>query len=165
MPPASCRVPTETYRPPVCPPSAAGPRSDEALTADISGIADQDGLDSAIYSYQWQSGGSDINLATGASHTPAAAQLGRTITVTVSFTDDNGNSESLTSEPTAAVIAANTPATGEPAISGTPMVRKTLTAEVSGITDHDGTSSVSYNYQWLGRRPSKSTMRTAPATS
>ena len=122
---------------------------DEALTAEISGIADQDGLESAIYSYQWQSGGSDINLATGASHTPATADIGKTITVTVSFTDDNGNSESLTSEPTAVVIAANTPATGEPAISGTPMVRKTLTAGVSGITDHDGLQNVSYNYQWL----------------
>ena len=121
----------------------------ETLTADTSDIADQDGLDSVTYSYQWQSDNSDINLATGSSYMPAPADLGKTISVKVSFTDDNGNGESLTSKPTAVVIAANTPATGEPTISGTPQVRQTLTAEVSTIADQDGITAVSYTYQWL----------------
>ena len=122
---------------------------DETLSADTSDIADEDGLDSATFSYQWQSDGSDIELATGSSYTPVAADLGKAINVKVSFTDEEGNSESLTSEPTKAVIAANTPATGEPTISGTPTVRQTLTAGVSTIADQDGITAVSYAYQWL----------------
>ena len=122
---------------------------DETLSADTSDIADEDGLDSATFSYQWQSDGADIELATGSSYTPVAADLGKTIRVKVSFTDDEGNSESLTSKPTGAVIAANTPATGEPTISGTPQVRQTLTAGVSTIADQDGITAVSYTYRWL----------------
>ena len=121
---------------------------DETLSADTSDIADQDGLDSVSWAYQWLADDADINLATGSSYTPVAADLGRTISVKVSFTDDEGNSESLTSEPTGAVIAANTPATGEPTISGDPKVRQTLSADVTGISDGDGLTAVTYAYQW-----------------
>ena len=41
----------------------------ETLTADTSGIADGDGLDNAVFTYQWIAGGTDIPNATGASHT------------------------------------------------------------------------------------------------
>ena len=43
----------------------------------------------------------------------------------------------------------NTPATGAPAISGTPRVGETLTASTSGIADVDGLTNVSYSYQWI----------------
>ena len=43
---------------------------------------------------------------------------------------------------------ANTPATGAPAIGGTPRVGETLTADTSGIEDADGLTKVSYSYQW-----------------
>ena len=43
----------------------------------------------------------------------------------------------------------NTPATGAPTISGTAQVGHTLTASTSGISDTDGLTNVSYNYQWL----------------
>ena len=46
----------------------------------------------------------------------------------------------------------NTPATGAPAIGGTPQVGETLTASTSGIADADGLSRVSYSYQWTRRR-------------
>ena len=121
---------------------------DETLSADTSDIADQDGLDGVSWAYQWLADDADINLATGSSYTPVAADLGKTISVKVSFTDDEGNSEMLTSAATGAVIAANTPATGAPAISGDPKVRQTLTAGVSSIGDHDGITNVSYLYQW-----------------
>ena len=49
--------------------------------------------------------------------------MGKTIKVRVSFTDDAGNEETLTSAATAAVVARpNTPATGLPTISGTAQV-------------------------------------------
>ena len=57
--------------------------------------------------------------------------MGKTIKARVTFTDDAGYDESLTSEATAAVIAGNTPATGAPTITGTALVGQTLTATVS----------------------------------
>ena len=44
---------------------------------------------------------------------------------------------------------ANTPATGAPIISGTPLAGRTLTADTSGIEDPDGLSGVAFSYQWL----------------
>ena len=120
----------------------------ETLTADVSGISDPNGLDNVDYAYQWQADGTDISLATNSAYTPVPGDLGKTIRVKVTFKDDKDNDEELTSEPTAAVIAANTQATGAPDISGDPKVRQTLTAGVSGIIDSDGITTVEYIYQW-----------------
>ena len=126
------------------------PQVGETLTADVSGIEDADGLTNVSYRYQWLAGGSDISGATGSSHLLTAGEQGQTIQVKVSFTDDADNTESLTSAATLAVAAKpNTAATGEPTISGTPQVRETLTAGTSAISDEDGLTNVSYQYQWL----------------
>ena len=123
---------------------------DETLTADISGVADEDGLTNASYSYQWIAGGSDIDGASDSTYTLVAADEGRTIKVQVSFTDDANNLETLTSAATAAVAARpNSPATGAATISGTAQVNETLTADISGIADEDGLADVSYSYQWV----------------
>ena len=79
------------------------------LTADTSGVADDDGLTNAAFSYQWQADGADISGATASTYTLADADKGAAISVTVSFTDDAGNEESLTSAATAAVEAAADP--------------------------------------------------------
>ena len=126
----------------------------EALTANTSGIVDSDGLSNVSYSYQWirNDGSTDtvIQDAAGSSYTLVDADEGKTIKVKVSFTDDAGNEEILTSAATAAVEARpNSPATGEPTISGTVQVGDTLTASTSGITDTDGLANVSYSYQWI----------------
>ena len=123
---------------------------DQTLTADTSGIADEDGLTNVPYSYQWIAGGSDIDGATGSTYTLTANEQGKTVQVRVSFTDDRNNAETLTSEATGAVAAAvNRPATGLPTIGGTAQVQETLTADISGIADEDGLTSVSYSYQWI----------------
>ena len=122
----------------------------ETLTADTSGITDEDGLDSAVFSYQWQADGADISSATSDTYTLADADEGKAISVAVSFTDDAGNEETLTSAATAAVDGKpNTPATGEPNINGTAQVGETLTADTSGIADDDGLDNASFSYQWL----------------
>ena len=126
----------------------------ETLTAYTSGIADADGLTNVSYSYQWvRNDGStdtDITGATGSSYTLVDADEGQTIKVKVTFTDDAGNGESLTSGATATVAARpNSPATGAPTISGTAQVGETLTAYTSGIADADGLTNVSYSYQWV----------------
>ena len=125
------------------------PQVGETLTADASGISDSDGLTNAVFSYQWTADGADITGATGSTHTLSDAEEGKSISVTVSFTDDAVNAETLTSAATAAVAARpNTPATGAPTISGTAQVAEKLTADTSGIADEDGLENVSYSYRW-----------------
>ena len=78
----------------------------EELTAGTSGIADEDGLENAAFGYQWLAGDSDIAGAAGPAYTLADSDEGKTVRVRVSFTDDAGNDETLTSAPTDAVAAA-----------------------------------------------------------
>ena len=84
----------------------------ETLTAGTSGINDEDGLTgSPSWTYQWQrvDGGAatDISGATGSSYVLADDDVGKKLRVTVSFTDDNANNHSLTSDDTAAIGAAD----------------------------------------------------------
>ena len=126
----------------------------ETFKADVSGIADADGLTSVSYSYQWiandASTDTDISGQTGSTYTLVSADMGKTIKVRVGFTDDRGHEENFVSAATTAVQPRpNTPATGAPTINGTAQVGETLTADVSGITDTDGLTDVSYTYQWI----------------
>ena len=120
----------------------------------MSGIADADGLTNVSYSYQWVgndgNADTDIEDATASTYEVSDDDVGKTIKVRVTFTDDAGNEETLTSAATATVAARpNSPATGLPTISGTAQVDETLTADTSGITDADGLTNVSYSYQWI----------------
>ena len=81
------------------------PQVDQTLTADTSAITDEDGLENVSYRYQWVADSTDIDGATGSSYTLTDSEQGKTIQIRVTFTDDTGNSESLTSEPTDAVAA------------------------------------------------------------
>ena len=131
----------------------------ETLTAGISEIADDDGLENAVFSYQWvaSSGTTDTNIAaaTDSTYDLVAADAGKTIKVRVSFTDDAGNEETLTSTATNTVTyqierqISNSPATGAPSVTGTAQVGDTLTADTSSISDDDGLTKVSYQYQWI----------------
>ncbi len=126
------------------------PQVGQTLTADTSPIADRDGLTNVSYSYQWIRGGSDIDEATGSNYELASSEQGQTIQVRVTFTDDRDNAETLTSAATVAVVAApDRQATGLPTISGMLQVGETLTAGTSGITDADGLTNVSFEYQWI----------------
>ncbi len=122
----------------------------QTLTADTSGIADEDGLTNAVFSYQWMADDANIQGATGSSYTLTGDDKGKTITVTVSFTDAEGNPETLTSDPTGEVAAKpNTSATGVPTITGTVQVGQTLMADTSEIADEDGLTNAVFSYQWI----------------
>ena len=125
----------------------------ETLTAGATGIADGNGLSNAAFAYQWLADDAEINGATDSSYTLVAADAGKAIKVKVSFTDDAGNEEQLTSAATGAVAAAppppNTPATGAPSITGVAQVGETLTAGITGISDGDGLYNATFTYQWL----------------
>ena len=89
----------------------------QPLAVDLTGIEDADGLTNVSYSYQWvrvdadgMSNPADITDATDATYTLVDADLGTTLKVRVSFDDDGGSTETLTSAATATV----TPAAGAP---------------------------------------------------
>ena len=86
----------------------------QTLTADTGGVSDENGLEDASFSYQWLRGDgtSDANIsgATASTYTVHNDDAGKSIRVRVSFTDDDGNDESLTSE--AAAVPVPTPLTG-----------------------------------------------------
>ena len=122
----------------------------QTLTADTSGIADSDGLTNVAYKYQWLADDAEIASATGNTCVLTSAELGKAVKVRVSFTDDAGNEETLTSAATTAVAAKpNSPATGVPTISGTAQVGETLTADTTEIADSDRLADVSFTYEWL----------------
>ena len=125
----------------------------QTLTAVTIGIIDANGLTTPGYTYQWiRANGSDANIsdANSSNYTLLGADLGKTIKVQVTFTDDDGYSETLTSDATAAVSAvANTLATGAPTITGTAEVGQTLTAVTTGIIDANGLTTPGYTYQWI----------------
>ena len=81
------------------------------LAASTAGIMDVDGLPST-FSYQWlRKAGpttTSISGANSSTYTLRAADLGNKVAVRVSFTDDDGSSETLTSAATATVTTAIT---------------------------------------------------------
>ena len=106
------------------------PRTGETLTATTSGIADTDGMSGAVFAYQWvrrdlaTQTEADIEGATASTYTVTAEDEGKALKVRVSFTDDGGNEETLTSfaviaspSVTRGTEAANAPATGAPGMT------------------------------------------------
>ena len=86
-------------------------RVGETLTADTTDLSDSDGLNNATFTYQWLADDADITDATGSTYALVAADEGKTIKVRVTFTDDSGHQETLTSAATVAVASAPTPLT------------------------------------------------------
>ena len=126
----------------------------ETLSADTSGISDGNGLSNPQYSYQWvrNDGNSDTSIpgATGQTHTLTDDDLNSTVKVSVSFTDDDGYTATLTSAATGSVTRRPdaTPG-GLPTITGTAEVGETLSADTSGISDPNGLTNPQYSYQWI----------------
>ena len=127
---------------------------DQQLSANISALADADGLPIAAdaFTYQWQrSDGSDgfneIPNASSETYTLGDADVGREVQVIVSYTDDGGEVETLTSAPTTAVTNINDDPTGSVSIDGTVREDQILTANVDNVADEDGLGAFSYQWQ------------------
>ena len=69
----------------------------ETLTATTSDIEDEDGLTGAVFAYQWIHSDTDIEGAISSTYTMTDDDAGKAIQVRVTFSDDAGNEESLTS--------------------------------------------------------------------
>ena len=81
----------------------------QTLTAATTGITDADGLTSPTYTYQWirvdGTDEADIAAANSSTYILVDADLGTTLKVRVTFADDLGHTETLTSAATATVTA------------------------------------------------------------
>jgi Ca2+-binding RTX toxin-like protein len=128
-------------------PSISGtPTQGETLTADLSALADADGLP-ASFSYQWYADGTAISGATAATFVLTQAEVGKAISLEVGFTDLLGGSESATSAATTLVANVNDAPTGDVTISGTLVVGFTLQAVTGTLADADGLGA--FSFQWL----------------
>ena len=126
----------------------------ETLTAATSSISDDNGLANAAFAYQWIHTATDseayIPAATASSYLLSSDDIGHSIKVRVTFTDDDGYTERLTSSATALVIMqANIAATGQPTITGSAEVGETLTAATSAISDSNGLTNAVFSHQWV----------------
>ena len=95
----------------------------QTLTAATGTIADPDGLPSA-FTYQWirvdGQTETDISTATSSTYTLVAADQGKTVKVKISFTDNDGNAESRTSDayPGVGSVAASVTGCTSPTLTG-----------------------------------------------
>jgi len=116
---------------------------DKVLTAS-NNLTDGDGL--GQISYQWQRGGVDIADATGETHLLTQADVGQTITVLASYTDQLGQEESVISNATVPVANVNDEPSGTVTITGAAEEGVTLTASHT-LADEDGLGEISYQWQ------------------
>ncbi|MEI6757066.1 MAG: hypothetical protein FDX18_10685 [Chlorobium sp.] len=117
----------------------------QTLTADISTLADDDGL--GTISYQWQAGGLDITGATEASYSLTQAEVGKVITVAASYTDGQGTLESVNSLATDIVANIDDAATGTLVVAGSAAEGAALVAALINLVDLDGAIDTTL-YQW-----------------
>ena len=114
------------------------------LTASSSTLADIDGL--GTISYQWKANGIAISGATNSIYALTQSEVGKTITVTASYTDGQGTFESITSTPTTVISNVNDAPTGTVTISGIATQGQTLTASNS-LADLDGLGAITYTWK------------------
>ena len=115
------------------------PQVVETLTADTATIADQDGLTGVSYIYQWirndGTNDADIGGQTGSTYTLTDEDVGKSIKVRVSFTDDADNAETRTSEATDTVAATKPGVPGHLNVFPTTPGRWTFTGRTQSATE------------------------------
>ena len=136
IPGQSARSNTRATGLPVIAGTAPTPQVGETLTAVVTGIADANGLENAVFAYQWVSNDgttdADIQGATRSTYALVDTDVGKTIKVRVTFTDDGGTEETLVSAATDGVVAA-APDASE------------LSATFEDVpTEHDGSSTFTF---------------------
>lgn len=114
----------------------------ELLTASVS---DSNGTSTSSIAYQWHRAGADIADATTSNYSPIEADVGASLSVSVTYTDDDGFGESLTSPETSVVVVGAVNTEGVATVTGTAEVGEML---VAGLTDDNGTANATLLYQW-----------------
>ncbi|WP_048716426.1 VCBS domain-containing protein, partial [Cardiobacterium hominis] len=123
----------------------------QTLSADIN---DPDGVPATGVKYQWMADGVAIQGATGPTYTVSAADKDKAISLNISYTDNQGNPENISTPSTSKVVDGTpTPQPPQPgqnhpgsvAISGNAKVGEKLTADVH---DDDQFDASKVKYQW-----------------
>ncbi len=123
------------------------PEQNQTLTADTDSIADEDGL--GDFNFTWQRNGTEVSEATGNSYLLTQADVDSVMTVSVSYVDGAGTTETLTSAATGTIANVNDAPTGSVLINGDPVENSTLTlSEV--LNDPDGLGEILYQWQRNG---------------
>ena len=95
--------------------SISGLAAQGQTLASVSTLADIDGM--GALKYQWLGNGTAISGATKSTYVLAAADIGKTVSVKVSYTDLLGTAESATSQSTTAIISTK-PSKGNDLLTG-----------------------------------------------
>ena len=136
----------------------------QTLTAVTTGIADADGLTSPTYTYQWiRVNGTEADIAgeNSSTYILVDADLDKTLKVRVTFADDLGHTETLTSAATATVVAAATAALGQVMGVGVAPGNAQLVVTWTAVDTATG-----YTVQWMsGSQGYNTGDRQAPVTS
>jgi hypothetical protein len=115
----------------------------------VQNLSDTDGL--GTLGYEWLANDIVITGQTGSTLTLGQAQVGKTITARVNYTDGRDTRESVTSTNNSTVTNVNDSPTGTFAIVGTPTVGQKLTLN-NTLADEDGiptSGNNAFKYQWL----------------
>jgi len=112
----------------------------QVLRVDVTGVRDEDGA--GVTSFEWQ--GSLDGIAwtklSSADSTLALTQIevGFYVRSIVSYIDQYGHPESVTSETAGPIINVNNNVVGTPTVSGKALEGETLTVNMADLTDPDG---------------------------
>ena len=124
----------------------------EALTVSADDIADGDGLDKAAFAWQWLADDGTVETAiadaTGESYKLTPADVGKTLKVRVTFTDDKDTVETLVSVATEAVAATVPSAPVDLAVATGEGRERELTVSWTAPGSNGGSEVTGYRVQW-----------------
>ena len=122
------------------------------LAATTSTITDDDGIQDATFKYQWiatdNAADADIDGATDSAYTLVAADAGKTIKVRVTFTDDKGTEETLTSAATQSIAATVPEAPGNLAAAVVAGRQGDIAVSWTAPASDGGAPTSGYKVQW-----------------
>lgn len=126
---------------------------DQVLSATNT-LADVDGI--GDITYQWKANGVNISGATSSNLTLTQVQVGKVITVAVSYSDAFGQAESVSSTATNGVRNINDAPAGAVTITGDAMIGQILSAS-NTLADMDGLGTITYQWKADGNSLSGAT--------
>ncbi len=123
---------------------------DEQLVIDTSNIQDGDGIGNTQIQWQISENGDQWRIVPGAitpTFTPRDQHVNQYLRVQVSYVDGQGNSEIIISPSSSAVKNVNDSPVGFPVIVGEVRENKTLSVDLSRITDEDGLGAMNVDWE------------------
>jgi len=121
------------------------PAQGQTLTVNTSALADLDGL--GAFGFVWMAGGVAITGATSSTLALTQSQVGKAISVQVSYTDAFGAAERVVSAATSPVANVNDAPTGAVTVEGAHIVGLPLAANTDTVRDIDGLGT--FSFQWM----------------